>query len=331
MYRTILVPLDGSGVGEHALGLALGIAQRAGARLHIAHVHFPATSLYTGSKLGGNMTLDTALRANESKYLDDVIRRLTAVASVPVTAAVLEGPTADGLLRHVQAISAGLIVMTTHGRGLVSKLWLGSVADQLVRQSPVPLLLVRPGHGAANLPPQTPPRHVLIPLDGTPFAEEIMVPALVLGSLGDADYTLLRVLKPALIPSADMTGLSADEHAQSLFRQVQALKEELQMEARNYLKKSAAEMEARGLRVQVRLLVHEQPAVAILDYARDHAVDLIAMQTHGRRGFAQMFVGSVADKVLRSATMPLLVQRPHEAQTAAPPRSEVVDVSRSPL
>jgi hypothetical protein len=64
-----------------------------------------------------------------------------------------------------------------------------------------------------------------------------------------------------------------------------------------------------------------QPAVAILDCAREHAVDLIAMATHGRGGIARMVLGSVADKVLRGAGAPLLLHRPY----ALPPQISVVD------
>jgi len=313
MYRTILVPLDGSTFGEHALGLALGIAQRAGASLHLAHVHAPITAIY-GGEMGGDMNLDAALRTNECNYLEEVVERLKGVTSVPITSTVLDGPTAEGLLSHSQAISANLIVMTTHGRGMVSKLWLGSVADQLVRQSTIPLLLVHPDEGTADLSAQAVPRHVLIPLDGTPFAEEIMRSALALGNLADAHYTLLRVIKPAMIVGARTAGAGGNEYARSLVHQVQKLQEELQAEAWNYLKKTAAELQARGLRVKAQVVAHEQPAAAILDYARSHAVDLVAMQTHGRRGLMQLFVGSVADKVLRGANLPLLVQRPQEAK-----------------
>jgi nucleotide-binding universal stress UspA family protein len=61
--------------------------------------------------------------------------------------------------------------------------------------------------------------------------------------------------------------------------------------------------------VQTRVLVHDQPASAILEEAKTHPSDLIALETHGRGGLARFFLGSVADKIVRGATVPVLVHR----------------------
>jgi nucleotide-binding universal stress UspA family protein len=201
--------------------------------------------------------------------------------------------------------------MTTHGRGPLARLWLGSVADALVRDLPLPLLLVHPAEGLVDLAHEPPLKHLLLPLDGEPLAEQMIEPAVALGTLTDADYTLLRVIKPVVpfaYPFAE--GHTVGQVAQSMIDQLQRLQGEVRKEAADYLERVAAGLRARSLRVQTRVAVEAQPAVAILHEAKPPAVDVVALETHGRRGLKRLFLGSVADKVIRGSAVPVLVQRP---------------------
>jgi hypothetical protein len=97
MVRSILVALDGSPFGEHALPLSLAVARRAGARLQLAHVHVPVAPLYSGSELLYDLDMDTSLQEQERAYLDGVMRRLPPCPGVAVSAALLQGSVADAL------------------------------------------------------------------------------------------------------------------------------------------------------------------------------------------------------------------------------------------
>src|SRR5205823_5964004 len=133
-------------------------------------------------------------------YLAGVVKRLREMAPVVVTSSVLEGPVTEAIEEHARATGTDLIVMTTHGRGALSRFWLGSVADDLVRRLSVPVLLLRPsekGPAPAALPGF---RHVLIPLDGTALAEQALEPALQLAGPTSAQFTLLRVVAP-IVPT----------------------------------------------------------------------------------------------------------------------------------
>jgi nucleotide-binding universal stress UspA family protein len=301
MYRSILVPLDGSAFAEHALPLALGIARRSGAPLQFVQVHTPFVYLENGLALGDR--LDQQLRAEEQAYLDGVVKRLAGVSPVRVTATLYDGSVPDCLREHAATNSVDLIVMTTHGRGPLSRFWLGSVADELVRSAGVPLLLVRPREGAPDLGREPTLRHVLIPLDGSPLAEEIFGQAVLLGRLLDADYRLLRVVKPVLFPGHDPTVLEYP-------RPGQPATEQLRAEAVNYLEGVATRLRGQSLRVDVRVNLDTQPAVSILQESADLPQSMIALATHGRGALTRAVVGSVADKVIRGATTPVLVYRP---------------------
>ena len=180
MYRSILVPLDGSPVGERAIPIALRVARHAGAQVDLAHVH-------EAIGLGGGIPmidtrLDTEVKNGMRTALERLRERIATRAGVTLTASFLEGEIVPELLAHVKAREIDLVVMTTHGRGGVSRVWLGSVADALVRQLRIPVLLGRRAavvRGGAKAPPF---RRVLVPLDGSAFAEDVLAHAVALGA-----------------------------------------------------------------------------------------------------------------------------------------------------
>ncbi|HYT93309.1 MAG TPA: universal stress protein [Gemmataceae bacterium] len=311
MYRSILVPLDGSTFGEQALPLAIAVARRAGAALHLLHVHTPLASVYAEGAFFIDEALERDLKVRQQTYLESVTKRVKDVCAIPIHPTLVEGAIEPSIRSAAVGAAADLVVMTTHGRGPLARLWLGSVADALVRDLPVPLLLVRPGEGAIDFAQEPPLKHLLLPLDGEPLAEQMIEPAVALGSLSDADYTLLRVIRP-IVPLAYpfSEGHTLGQVAQSMINQIDEFQNQVRKEATDYLERVAAGLRQRSLRVQTRVAVETQPAVAILSEAKPPAIDMIAVETHGRRGLKRLFLGSVADKVVRGAAVPVLVQRP---------------------
>jgi nucleotide-binding universal stress UspA family protein len=199
-------------------------------------------------------------------------------------------------------------VMTTHGRGGLERFWLGSVADELIRLCPVPLLLIGPEPG----PLPGPFRRILVPLDGSALAEAALDPAVTLAGLeAGAELVLLQVVQPVAsevwIPDA---ALAARLASVDLIRQREG--------AREYLDATARRLEASGLMVRARVEEGDRVASAVLDAARDEQADLIVIATHGRSGLARLALGSVADKILRSSRTPLLVTASRSASEALP-------------
>ncbi len=300
MIHSILVPLDGSEFAEHALPAALALARRTGASLHLAQVHVPLPDVEGAGLLSPEV--DQRVRDAERAYLDRAVRRVAAVAPVAVTAAVPVGAVGDELVGAARACAADLVVMTTHGRGAFSRFWLGSVADELVRRGPTPVLLLRPPDGRADLATEPALRHLLVPLDGTPQAEQVLESAADLATVLGARITILRVVRPVAVPGYDLAGY-ASAGADLL------LLEQQQRTADDYLRRVREWFRERRLDVEMRRVVHDQPAAAILETARDDGCDLIALATHGRGGLARVLLGSVADKVVRGATGAVFVYR----------------------
>lgn len=298
-YRNLLVPLDGSQLSEHTLPLALNVVQRTGAQLYLACVA-------TGPGTADDM------RA----YLDTLATRLRAAGAANVATALLEltsthplvppGPRRVALALHEYACAHGidLILMTSHGRGGLSRLWLGSVADALLHEARSPLLLLRPDDARDAQAYQAGFAHILIPLDGSPLAEHVIRPALALGTPGYTRYTLLQIISPLLaehtVPPYG-TGLLYDELPS------------LEAEAHAYLVRIAAAIRPQAVQVRTKVMVAE-PAEAILACAREQQAGLIALATHGRSVLARGVLGSVADRVARGADVPVLLYRPTGVQ-----------------
>lgn len=301
MYRKLLVPLDGSTFGETALPVALDLAGKAGGIVELATVREPLTAMVYQEWMSSESGW-------EERYLDEVADRLGRTSEVQLTTAVLAGGIAEALVEHATRIGADGLVMATHGRGPFSRTWLGSVADGVVRKATIPILLVRPEEPEEGRDvDEIDFSRILVPLDGSQLAEEALEPAMSLGRLYGASYTLVRVVH---FP----TGLSSPyiPDAATLNRQVV---DEAKARAESYLETVAGRLRADGAEVQTRVAVEPQPGIGIVRLAREGGFGLLAMATHGRGGVSRALLGSVADKVIRSSHTPILVVRPPEERT----------------
>ncbi len=305
MLDSILVPVDGSSFGEQAIALAASIARRGSLPIDLVHVHWPLSlpDLHLPALQSDNRRART--RAEE--YLDGLMNRLRSVhPSLSATTHLLEGRVADVLCEYMAKRGCGLVVMSTHGYGPLSRLWFGSVTTELVQRSPAPLLLVRPRETVADLALDAVPRRFLIPLDGSRFAEQVIPPALALGALVSAEYRLLRVLPP-------VHSGSWNEPLEAPLGIERSVTDFVEMEAKNHLDETCSRYP--GLANAARQVVFDWPAATvILKEADAHAHDLIALATHGWGGLKHLLLGSVADKVLRGTQTPVLVYRPVEVE-----------------
>ena len=300
MYRSVLVPLDRSSLAEQALPLARSIAQRANGKLDLVEVHtLYALDDRNSGWLPFDRDRDAECKQQEQLYLDATAKLVGSLSPLTVTAGVLTGSAvlaetvADSILERARTGNADLIVMTTRGRGVVSRFALGSVADELVRRAPIPVLLMRPTEKAPVVTAEPVIDNILIPLDGSPLAEQILEPALDMARLMEARCTLLRVVEARSSPGDRR---EPPENAQ----------------AEAYLERVAERLREQGYQVHTHVVVARHTVEAILAEAAALANSLIAVATHGRGGFNRLLLGSVADKLIRTAASPVLVYRPTE-------------------
>lgn len=302
MYRTILVPLDGSPFAEHALGTACDLAAASGARVELLRVH----RTYTFD-LGDDSHWDEMTRRDELEYLARTAASAGTRCRARIETAVLDGPVAEAICEHAQEAPAPLIVLSTHGRTGFSRAWLGSVADAVVRHAVCPVLLLRSSEEAAAAGDGLHIRLLVVALDGSGFAEQALPPALALAQCAKAQLVLLRIVEPVTVPVA--------EYAPSFAAAAQAISDTTQVlvsRAEDYVSGLAARMRYDHPELDVRsdVRVAGSPAKAILDDLVERHADVVALATHGR-GMSRLFLGSVADKVLRGGSAAVLVVRPH--------------------
>jgi nucleotide-binding universal stress UspA family protein len=314
MYRTLLVPLDGSPFGEQALPLALSLARRSGAKLELLHVMAPLATMHAEGPLYLDMRLFDHMRERQKAeighYFEGVITRLRAAGAKEVVTRLREGEIPSEIRRQAEESKPDLLLMTTHGRGAFARFWLGSVAHDLVRKAPCPMILTRPHDEIVDLAKDPGPKQLLVPLDGEPLAESILGPATALAKVTGATITLVRVLHPVFPTAYPALGGTVGEMAVTMVDQIQTIQDQLKKEATDYLDKKAAELRGQGFKVETRVDINEQPAAAILKDAGAPGVDMIALATHGRGALARLLLGSVADKVIRNSPVPVLVQHP---------------------
>lgn len=315
MYRSILVPLDGSPTGEQVLPFAVHIARRSGATLYLAHVYVPYTPdpIY----IDGTAVIDDRLqslgREQAETYVSRVRAQLVGETAIPVAASVLDTPggaggagaVAQALAERAAVTRADLVLMATHGRSGPARFWLGSVADTLIRLVSAPLLLMRRPSSTVEPRAIPPVRHILIPLDGSPLAEQVLGHALALGKLAGARYTLLHAVNPHIFVRYSPIADAAGDGPEAVLQRRRA--------AERYLDTLAEQLRGAGHRVNTQVVVSSEPAAAILDRADDSDIDLVAIATRGRSGLVRLLIGSVADKVLRGAEVPILVYHPEDA------------------
>ncbi|MGH7679282.1 MAG: universal stress protein, partial [Gemmatimonadaceae bacterium] len=292
MFRKVLVPLDRSPLAEQALDIAAEIAHASQASMDVVLVHQHPAVL--GVKVDDRFNEE--LWSAEEKYLVAIVSELEKEQHVAASHDVPAGHPVERISARAQDIEADLIVMTTHGRTGVSRAWLGSVADGVVRQSRIPVLLLRPAEGElprGNVRPLL--KRILVPLDGSPLSTSILDVVSDLARCLKAQVVLLRIVPPIpFVVSEIMTGSTGvlpveDEAATRLVAE----------EARRELAAAARRLTQQGCGDgEEHVILAPNVAQEIVDFARSHAVDLVAMSTHGR-GVSRLVVGSVADKVLR--------------------------------
>lgn len=296
-FQSILVPLDGSSLAEQAIPIALAIAERARSKVKLVLVHHPLLMepgpAYTKVEL--------AMQKADREYLRSVAARLRGRLGRALSSAVLQGPTAQTLAKYIRELSTDLVVMTTHGRGGIQRAWLGSVADQLIRSLEIPVLLVRAGQ-SDSAPSSVTLSEILLPLDGSPLAEAAIEPAAALARLWDAEISLVQIVQPVTLTTDPPLAFPTE-----IDDQLTAIRREA---AQDYLRDVAERLREQGLRASGVAFLGGGVAETLLHLARPERVGLVAMATHGRGGVRRLVLGSVADKLVRAAEVPVLVVRP---------------------
>ncbi len=289
MFDNVVVPLDGSEVAEAALPYAEELSHKLGSNVTLLHLIRPDHRQYEGM---------------HKVYLDSVANRFGVSTTESkrrpaVTVETMDRPVQDSVCEFAARNAASLIVMTSVGAsGESAGKLLGSVADGVCRSTPIPVLLVKP-EGARQRKDGPLIRRIMVTLDGSELSKQALPVAEELARQLAAPLVLFQMARvvrsyggdPA--PFVDYGRLTEDEESR----------------VRQEMSAVAERLCGKGFEVTYSVVSGTDAAGEILDAIQQFGVDLVVMSTHGRGGLGRVVFGSVAEKVLKQARVPLLLVR----------------------
>jgi nucleotide-binding universal stress UspA family protein len=330
MFQRILIPLDGSERAEEAIPTAAYLARATGASLFLLRVVRPS-AVYTGAYPYGweppdlMDKLEEQTEAEARDYLSHLI--LTEhLDTIHHHIEVLGGAPVPSILQFVRENQIDLIVMRSHGETGIKRWLLGSVARGIIRHSPAPALIIRDAStpGISRLQELLHTIRILVPLDGTHFAESALLPAAQLSA---------AFASPArgaihLMQTVHSIRQEGGKHKEVIER----INKDTHAEAEAYLKNveqrfSTGDLAQFHLQVTSSVVPHsdhteiwkriieesEQAQIrsfrspTLGDVTECAGCDIIAMATHGRHGLQHLLEGSITESVFDASRHPLLV------------------------
>ncbi|HVB22773.1 MAG TPA: universal stress protein [Ktedonobacteraceae bacterium] len=322
MFRRILVPLDGSKRAEKAIPVAARIARASGGTIVFVEVVLPPVEF-------GSYPEDRIVKLKpgafprreeaEASYLTSItVTYADELAGINTELDLTSGAPSAEIYKAARLEAVDLIIFCSHGETGLKQWAFGSIAQEAVRHSPVPVLILNE-HG--KFPPEQPsyPLRVLVPLDGSALSESALLPvAYLVSALSGSLQNELHLFRVVDLPSA-YGRMKSQAHISDLVH------DEAVHEAEQYMKsvseRYTQDLAAFNLLVSSFVVDSAYVAGAILhesapirDAATTTGYDLIAMATHGRGGLLRRLMGSVTEQILGTTKLPMFVVRPQSAQ-----------------
>ncbi len=287
-FKKILCPVDFSPGSQQAMRTAVRLANERDAELVLVHVWYLPPTVFAGEQLYAADFVQQ-LSDDAERSLEAAVAEAGRLGARHVTSKLLTGPPSQQIVDAARGEGGPwLIVIGTHGRTGLARVMLGSVAEQVVRHAPCPVLTVRPDNEPA------PFAHVLCPIDLSKPAHDAMEVAGELAQAGGAGITLLHVLE---LPVSYAGKLPVPDLHRDLDARSAAL-----------MDRWTAALKAKVTVPVTQLTRIGRPGAQILALLDDdHTFDLVVIGSHGHAGVARLLLGSVAEKVVRHARCPVLV------------------------
>jgi nucleotide-binding universal stress UspA family protein len=292
--RKILVPVDFSGPSKTAVNYGLSLALQFKAQLVLTHIVCPSTGLvYTFP------TESLAFEKDQANYAKSMLASMIPEeyrSKVDLETIIKVGEVRGELLGIVSDETIDLVVMGTHGRNAFERFLLGSLTERMLRKLPVPVLTVSHLDPARELHTAGPvPLHyVLYATDLSDDAAVGLTFSIELARGTGARLTVLHVLRP-------LESIYWSEAGGLLAEQLAALRGDTMRRLTNSIPKDGIN----GLPV-VPMLVEGEAFREILRVASENEADLIVLNLHGKNVVERALLGSTAERVIRSAHMPVL-------------------------
>ncbi|MGM0605131.1 MAG: universal stress protein [Halobacteriota archaeon] len=287
MYDRILFPTDGGEGSMAVFDHVLDVAAAADATLHVltvADTTKPSVTRIQADVIDvlereGEQIIETALESASNR-------------GVPTVTAVLQGKVPDTIATYAEAHEIDLIAMATQGRIGLEQQFLGSTTERVLRRATVPVLTLRPDDEPIRFPYRT----VVVPTDGSDCAIGAIDYATDIAATVGATLHVLSVV--------DVTMLGTDDPDGQQLNVLEETAEQIVEEATTRVEDASIDtvIGAVDFGSSVSQTLHS--------YVSEHDIDLVVMGTHGRRGLDRYLLGSVAERTVRNASVPVLIVPP---------------------
>jgi nucleotide-binding universal stress UspA family protein len=316
MLSTLLVPLDGSPLAERALPYAEDLARRANGRLVL-------TRAVEGDADNAPDERQTAALADADAYLQTITenfgtRGMAAQHSTPF------GDIDEQIAAEAENRSVDMIVMATHGRDGLARLFSGSVAEEVLHHTTRPIMFIRADDDATTPAAPLPTgARVLVPLDGTPFSETALEPACELARLLEGEVMLLSVISPPPPPAMSELTFAAAPYVDFDLN-------EAQRESQAYLGRVAQQHGIDPARANATVQ-YGGTADGIAEAIEKSGAAVVVMATHARSGLGRLIFGSTATDTLHHITVPLVLMRVEDDAELAGSEQQIETAQPNPL
>ena len=325
MFNRVLVPLDGTEVSEGIIpfvkwlagGMKMGVVLARAVDIHHTQDESFDSALGRilrklsdgGTKFPSDSSADfepwelelVARIERELKApLDSIATRLSQ-AGITTETIVAYGPASETIIRVAQETGCDLIAMSTRGRSVLTSGLLGSVTYKVIHESPIPILSITPERARLHAEDNVDINHLVVPLDGSEFAETVLSHAATLARQMNLRVILLRVIP-------DQSALFDDSNF-ALDEILTGIEPKTTKRVHDYMEGAAARLRNSGLEVN-EVLLSGKVSTEIVNYAQGLEHGMIALATHGRSGVSRLLLGSIAEAVIRESGCPVLVIRP---------------------
>jgi nucleotide-binding universal stress UspA family protein len=300
MFDTILVPLDGSQLADCVLPHVVSIARSFDAEV---------TLLRMLEKNQANISAQLFdllnWQINKTKatlYLDKIQAQLQT-SNIRVQTEVLEGLIAEGITEYAQNRGMKLIILSSHGRHGLTQWGISSITQKIILSAHTSLLIVRAhqyvGHSdeLAEAPVY---RHLLVPLDGSQRAENVLPAVTQLANFHTSQIHLVQVVQTP-----------------EMARQMPPVREDIELsnrvvkrnreEAEHYLEQLKSRSYLEGITIQTHLIASDNAAVALHQLAEQENIDLVVLSAHGYSGNHQWPYGSMVNNFIMYGKASLLI------------------------
>jgi len=307
MFSKVLIAVDDSGCSERAGRIGLEFAQKLGTRAVVAHI-LKAPPTYLG--LGVPAATLEAYARELLRPWEELGQQMKLELH---TEYLRDEDIGEGIVFAAGRSGCDLIVLGTHGREGLSRMFLGSVAERVSRLSPMPVMLVR---GDGKVEPSTGLfKRILAPVDGSEAGQPAFALADYLATRLGAELQVLHVTPRMPLPLGDPWGGSVMIYNWEDTQRI------LEQEGKAILDAARIKVKTPRVSIEMTQANTRREADVIVEYARQHQSDLIVMGTHGRTGLEYLLLGSVAEGVAHHAPVPLLLIRPTPVEARPVPEA----------